>query len=137
MKGPHRSILAGIPAELPALTRARKLQQRAARVGFDWPDMPPVLAKVREELAELEVEINTQASRERQQEELGDLLFAVANLARKLRIDPERALQSTNRKFTRRFGKIEMHLASQGKSPAKSSLAEMDAIWERAKHDES
>ena len=125
--------LAGIPTGLPALTRAVKLQKRAARVGFDWATLPPVLSKIREEFAELEQEISSGAPGKRITDELGDVLFAVANLARKLGVDPEQALRGTNRKFERRFQQVEQTLAGRGKHPQQATLAEMDAIWEQAK----
>lgn len=137
MKHLERSLLQGVPPDLPELTRAVEFQQRAARVGFDWRQLPPVLAKIREELVELETEISGDGPRERKLDELGDLLFAVANLARKLELDPEQALRGTNRKFQRRFGIVETELAKQGKCPEQATLDEMDAIWEQAKHDES
>ncbi|MDE2091555.1 MAG: nucleoside triphosphate pyrophosphohydrolase [Gammaproteobacteria bacterium] len=127
--------LTGIPTGLPALTRAVKLQKRAARVGFDWATLPPVLTKIREELAELEQEISSAAPGRRITDELGDVLFAVANLARKLGVDPEQALRGTNRKFERRFQQVEQTLADRGKHPQQATLAEMDAIWEQAKRD--
>jgi MazG family protein len=136
------SLLADIPLALPSLTRAVKLQAKAARVGFDWPSLGPVFAKMREELAELE-EIATPADPRgaatiepadpRIAEELGDLLFVIANVARHLAIDPETALRSANTKFTRRFAHIESRLAEQGKQPADSTLEEMDALWDEAK----
>jgi len=125
--------LAGVPLNLPALVRAEKLQKRAARVGFDWPALPPVFAKVREELGELEREIDAGASTERVRDELGDLLFALANLARKLKLDPEQALRGTNRKFERRFAHVEARLKERGRAPERSSLEEMDAYWDEAK----
>jgi MazG family protein len=137
------SLLADVPLALPSLTRAVKLQGKAARVGFDWPSLAPVFAKMREELAELE-EIATPADPRgpsaatepvdpRIAEELGDLLFVIANVARHLAIDPETALRSANSKFTRRFAHIEARLAEQGKQPADSTLDEMDALWDEAK----
>ncbi|HEV2111468.1 MAG TPA: nucleoside triphosphate pyrophosphohydrolase [Gammaproteobacteria bacterium] len=125
--------LDGVAAALPALTRAEKLQKRAARVGFDWPELPPVFAKVREELAELEHEIGSGTPRERLQDELGDVLFAVANMARKLGVDPEQALRGTNRKFERRFRHVETRLKEQGLTPEQVTLEEMDAYWDEAK----
>jgi MazG family protein len=125
--------LAGVATGLSALTRAEKLQKRAARVGFDWPELKPVFAKLREELAELEHEVDTQAPRERLQDELGDVLFAAANLARKLSVDPEQALRGTNRKFERRFRYLEIRLAERGLRPEQSTLEEMDAYWDDAK----
>ena len=125
--------LDGVAAGLPALTRADKLQKRAARVGFDWPELKPVFAKVREELTELEHEVGSNAPRERLEDELGDVLFAVANMARKLGVDPEQALRGTNRKFERRFRHVETRLKERGLKPEEVSLEEMDAYWEEAK----
>jgi MazG family protein len=133
------SALDGVPAGLPALTRSVKLQDKAARVGFDWPSLAPVLDKVKEELAELEQEVAAGSSERRQariEEEFGDLLFVVANVARHLRIDPEAALRSANRKFARRFQAIERKLAADGRAPAQSTLAEMDRLWNEAKAEE-
>lgn len=125
-------VLDGVAMALPALTRAVKLQNRAARVGFDWPGAADVLAKLQEESAEL-VEARDRLGPEELAEEMGDLLFVMANLARHLKIDPEAALRAANAKFTRRFGRIEDFLAEVGKTPADSDLAEMDALWNRAK----
>lgn len=126
-------VLDGIPLGLPALTRAEKLQKRAARVGFDWSELAPVFAKVHEELGELQQEVSAQAPKARLADELGDVLFAVANLARKLGVDPEQALRGTNHKFERRFRHVEMRLAEQGKDPQQASLEEMDGYWDEAK----
>jgi tetrapyrrole methylase family protein/MazG family protein/ATP diphosphatase len=131
-KGKATSLLDDIPASLPAMTRAVKLTKRAARVGFDWPNTTEVLAKLREELAELEVEIDA-GDQAKAREELGDLLFVVANLARKLDIEPEDALRSANAKFVRRFSYIERSLADRGRTPDQSDLAEMDDLWNAAK----
>ena len=168
------SVLADVPVALPALTRAVKLQERAARVGFDWPSLGPVLDKMREELAELEAVVHAadpggsaaaaaappvaatgdaavgsgaatkraegggagaagDAARRLIEEELGDLLFVMANVARHLAIDPEAALNGANQKFRRRFAHIEARLAEGGRSPAQSDLAEMDRLWDEAK----
>ena len=136
MKHRQASLLDGVPPDLTELTCAVELQRRAASVGFDWDQLAPVLAKIREELAELEMEISGVGQPGGKQDELGDLLFAVANLARKLEIDPEQALRGTNRKFRRRFSMVETELAKRGKHPEDTSLEEMDAIWEQAKgHD--
>jgi ATP diphosphatase len=124
--------LAGVPVGLPALTRALKLQAKAGRVGFDWNDPLAVLAKIREEATEIEAEI-AGGNRTEAAAEVGDLLFAVVNLARHLDADPEAVLRATNRKFERRFGAIERALAERGRTPEASSLAEMDALWDRAK----
>ena len=126
-------VLDGIPLALPGLTRAVKLQKKAAHVGFDWGAVEPVLAKIEEEIGEIRHEIAMQAPPERLSDELGDVLFAVANLARHLHLDPEMALRGTNAKFERRFRQIEGWLAKQGYTPAQSSLAEMDALWDQAK----
>ena len=124
--------LAGIPVALPALTRALKLQQKAGKVGFDWNDPMAVLAKIREETDEIEADL-VGGRREGAAAEAGDLLFAVVNLARHLDADPEAVLRATNQKFERRFAAIESALAARGKSPAQSTLAEMDALWDAAK----
>jgi ATP diphosphatase len=124
--------LAGVPVGLPALTRALKLQAKAGRVGFDWNDPLAVLAKIREEATEIEAEIAA-GNRTEAAAEVGDLLFAVVNLARHLDADPEAVLRATNRKFERRFGAIERALAERGKTPEASSLAEMDVLWDQAK----
>lgn len=131
-KGKAASLLDDVPAGLPALTRAVKLTQRAARVGFDWPSTREVLDKLREELGELEAEIDA-ADKAKAREELGDLLFVIANLARKLDVEPEDALRSTNAKFARRFAYIERALAADGRTPDQSDLAEMDRLWNAAK----
>ena len=125
-------MLDAVPAGLPALTRAVKLTGRAARVGFDWPDAARVLEKLAEEVAELEVEIGA-GDREKMKDELGDVLFVIANLARKLDIEPEDALRGANAKFTRRFRSIEAALAADGRTPHQSDLEEMDRLWDAAK----
>jgi ATP diphosphatase len=127
--------LAGIAVGLPALTRAVKLQDRAARVGFDWPDAGSVLDKVAEEAREL-VEARDEGATARLAEEYGDLMFVMANLARHLKLDPEAALRAANAKFTRRFEAIEAALAAEGRSPRGATLAEMDALWDGAKRAE-
>ncbi len=125
-------VLDGVAMGLPALTRAVKLQKRAARVGFDWPSTDQVIDKIVEEAREL-TEARDRLSPEETAEEFGDLLFVVANLARHLQVDPEAALRAANAKFTRRFASIEDALAAMGRSPAQSDLAEMDALWDAAK----
>jgi MazG family protein len=142
--------LDGIPAALPALQRAERLQAKAARVGFDWHDVTPVLGKIREEIAELEQEVAAHheaigspitgskdeplpINQARIAGELGDILFALVNLARFLHLDPEQALQQTNRKFKNRFEYIEKRLAEQGRLPTDSTLEEMDRLWEESK----
>jgi tetrapyrrole methylase family protein/MazG family protein/ATP diphosphatase len=124
--------LHGIPIALPALTRAAKLTRRAARVGFDWPDVSQVIDKLKEELGELEAEIAA-GDVEKARAELGDLMFVCANLARKLEVEPEAALRAANAKFERRFGHIERRLAERGSRPEASTLEEMDALWNEAK----
>ncbi|MBZ0325539.1 MAG: nucleoside triphosphate pyrophosphohydrolase [Alphaproteobacteria bacterium] len=132
------SLLDGVGLALPALVRAEKLQKRAARGGFDWPDPAPVFAKVEEELAELKREMAVDGAPDpsRVAEEIGDLLFACVNLARHLKVDAETALRDGTRKFDRRFRRIEAELRKRGRGPAESDLAEMDALWTRVKLDE-
>ncbi|NBT30762.1 MAG: nucleoside triphosphate pyrophosphohydrolase [Rhodobacteraceae bacterium] len=125
-------VLDGVAVGLPALLRAVKLQKRAARVGFDWPSTDQVLDKIVEETREL-VEARETLTQDEVVEEFGDLMFVMANLARHLGIDPEAALLGANAKFTRRFEAIEDALAEMGKKPDQSDLAEMDALWDRAK----
>jgi MazG family protein len=132
-KGTQReSILHGISHGLPALIRAQKLQKKAAKVGFDWPDAAPVLDKIREEADEIVAEI-AKGDSKAVAEEVGDLLFSVVNLARKLGVDAESALVAANTKFETRFGKVEDTLAAQGKQPGECSLAQLDAIWDQVK----
>jgi nucleoside triphosphate diphosphatase len=132
-KEPKReSLFSGVPSSLPALLAAYRLTQKASGVGFDWPDSAAVLAKVDEELAEVR-EALAQGDKAAVREEVGDLLFTVANLARKLDVDPEAALAGTNLKFRRRFAKIEDGLAARGKTAAEATLEEMDELWEAAK----
>ena len=127
-----KGVLDDVPVGLPALSRAVKLTKRAARVGFDWGSTREVFDKAREEIAELEAEIDAQ-NLEKIEDEFGDLMFVMANLARKLDIDPEKALRGTNAKFVRRFSHIEAALKARGKRPEDSDLAEMDALWDEAK----
>jgi len=126
------SVLDDVPPGLPGLTRAVKLTKRAARVGFDWPSTDQVLAKLDEELGELRHEIDA-GDLPKARAELGDLLFVMANLARKLDVDPEDALRACNAKFERRFHHIEKALAARGKTPDQSTLEEMDRLWDEAK----
>ncbi|WP_238364550.1 nucleoside triphosphate pyrophosphohydrolase [Mesobacterium pallidum] len=121
-------VLDGVAVGLPALLRAYKLQKRAARVGFDWPEVTQVLDKIAEEAGEL-VEARENLTEAQVAEEMGDLLFVMANLSRHLGVEPEAALRAANAKFTRRFSHIEAELAARGKTPAQSDLAEMDALW--------
>ncbi|WP_448187604.1 nucleoside triphosphate pyrophosphohydrolase [Azospirillum sp. sgz301742] len=130
------SALDGVIAGLPALTRALKLQKRAARVGFDWTDARDILDKIEEEVGELRAEMMQGAAQERIADELGDLLFALVNLARRLEVDPEGALRGTNAKFERRFHRIEELLSGQGRKPEDATLDEMEAFWQQAKREE-
>lgn len=156
--GPSSTVLKDVPKPLPALSRAAKLQDKAAAVGFDWPSLAPVFEKVREEMAELEevaldadprgrggsarvgetTEGKDDAAQRvsRIEEELGDLLFVMANVGRHLGIDPENALRRANAKFERRFAGVEAKLADRGKTPAESDLAEMDGLWDEIKREE-
>jgi len=128
-------VLDDVALGLPALMRAVKLQKRAARVGFDWPDITMVVDKIVEEARELS-EAQAEQDHDHLTEEFGDLLFVIANLGRHLNIDPEEALRGANTKFTRRFRFIEAQLKDRGKSPAESNLDEMDALWNAAKEQE-
>jgi MazG family protein len=134
-----RSRFDEVPLALPALTRAVKLQKRAAAVGFDWPSVAPVFAKAEEELAEVKAavagrdEADVTSGTKRASEELGDLLFAVANIARHLGVDPEAALRDANAKFVRRFGSVERALAKDGRKAEDATLEEMDQLWDEAK----
>ena len=131
-KGRTESLLDDVPVGLPALTRAVKLSKRAAGVGFVWPSAKEVLEKLHEEVRELVVEVEA-GDLEKARQEMGDVLFVVANLARTLEVDPEDALRFTNAKFARRFRYIEQRLAERGRTPDQSDLAEMDALWDEAK----
>jgi len=126
--------LDGVARALPALMRAEKIQKRAARVGFDWATIGPVIDKIEEELKELRVELEAgKVVQAKVADELGDVLFAVANLARHCKVDPEVALRATNDKFERRFRHIERRLAETGRKPSDASLDEMEALWQEAK----
>ena len=131
-KGKVASLLDDVPVGLPGLTRAMKLSKRAAGVGFVWPTVQEVVAKLHEEVGELVAEVEA-GDLEKARDEIGDVLFVVANLARTLEVDPEDALRSTNAKFVRRFQHIERRLADGGRTPDQSDLAEMDALWDEAK----
>ncbi len=131
----QQGTLDGVAIGLPALLRAVKLQKRAARVGFDWPSTDQVLDKIIEEAGEL-TEARESLTPAEVEEEFGDLMFVMANLARHLKIDPEAALRAANAKFTRRFEAVEAKLAAKGKTPEQSDLQEMDALWDAAKVDE-
>ncbi|MDR5906640.1 nucleoside triphosphate pyrophosphohydrolase [Franzmannia qiaohouensis] len=130
------SVLDDVPRTLPALSRAAKLSKRAARVGFDWPDSRGVIDKIREELAEVEAALDA-GDRDHAAEEVGDLLFAVTNLARTLKADPEQCLRATNAKFERRFRHVESALAARGQQPSSVTLDEMEAHWQDAKRREA
>lgn len=132
------SVLDGVNTALPALSRALKLQSRAARVGFDWENPADVIGKIREELDELEVEMTREKGKNPLsiEDELGDVFFALTNLARKCDIDPERALRGTNRKFENRFRFIEKALADAGRTPHEAGLEEMEVLWIKAKETE-
>ncbi|MDB5569352.1 MAG: mazG [Hyphomicrobiales bacterium] len=132
---PPAGVLAGVPHALPALTRAVKLQEKAGKVGFDWNDARLVLAKLREECDEFERELDARDDAAAAAE-LGDMLFAMANLARHVKTDPEAALRGCNAKFERRFAFIEQALRARGRSPQDASLEEMDALWDAAKAEE-
>lgn len=132
--GQPAGALDGVARALPALLRAEKIQKRAARVGFDWKETGPVIAKIEEELGELRAELAAgTVDQARLTDELGDVLFAVANLARHCKVDPEAALRSTNDKFERRFRHIERRLGETGRKPADATLEEMEALWQEAK----
>ena len=134
--GARPSALDGVIAGLPAISRAMKLQKRAARVGFDWPEATQVLDKIAEEAAEIRHEMTNGGGPDRLRDEIGDLLFAVVNLARHLDVDPEGALRGTNLKFERRFRRIEDLLAEAGRHAKDASLDELEALWVRAKAEE-
>jgi tetrapyrrole methylase family protein/MazG family protein len=131
-KGPDPSVLDGVPSHLPALLRARRVQEKAARVGFDWSRKEEIEAKIHEEIGEF-LDACGGGDREEMENELGDLLFSVVNLARFLRLCPEESLRKTVEKFVKRFRYIERELARRGKEPQSATLAEMDALWEEAK----
>ena len=132
--GRAKSILDDVPMALPALTRALKLQKRAGKVGFDWNDPKAVMEKIREEIGEIEEELSQPTlDEDRLEDELGDILFTVVNLARHLSVEPETALRRTNAKVVRRFGHIEAELRREGRTFSDASLDEMEALWVEAK----
>ena len=135
--GDRSSLLDGVVLGLPALIRAEKLQQRAAKAGFDWPSVAGPLAKIREELAEIEAELGGQPEPERLQDEIGDLLFSCVNLARKLELDAESSLRQANAKFERRFRALERRAAAQGSDFPGLSCEQLDVLWEQAKKEVS
>lgn len=132
-KGGNKTVLSGVPTALPAIIKADRIQEKAANVGFDWEKPEQVWDKVREEMAEFE-ETAAEKSPERMEEEMGDLLFSVINAARLYKINPENALEKTNRKFISRFNYLEKRAHELNKPLKEMTLAEMDAIWEEAKH---
>ena len=134
-KDGNKSVLSGVPEALPSLIKAYRIQDKARNVGFDWEDRQDVWKKVREELGELEVELNKE-DKERSTEELGDFLFSVINAARLYKLNPDNALEKTNRKFINRFNYIEAHSIKMGKPLKDMTLGEMDALWEEAKRNE-
>ncbi|MBR1503789.1 MAG: nucleoside triphosphate pyrophosphohydrolase [Prevotella sp.] len=134
-KDGNKSVLSGVPEALPSLIKAYRIQDKARNVGFDWEDRQDVWNKVREELGELEVELN-RGDRERSTEELGDFLFSVINAARLYKLNPDNALEKTNRKFINRFNYIEAHSIKIGKPLSEMPLDEMDSLWEEAKQQE-
>jgi nucleoside triphosphate diphosphatase len=136
-KGAPESALDGVGAALPALTRALKLQRRAARVGFEWRELRPILDKISEEINELRAELDAGAAPAPVADELGDLLFAAVNLARCAEADPEQALRAACRKFERRFRRVEALLRASGRAPQAAGIDEMEALWRQAKKEES
>jgi len=135
-KGAAPSQLDGLPLALPALTRAAKLQKRAARIGFDWPETAQVFDKIAEELAEIKAEMVDGVSRDRLADEVGDLLFAVTNLARHMELDPEQTLRGANAKFERRFRRVEVLAAQEHGADARPGLDALEALWQRVKQEE-
>ena len=131
-KGGNKSVLSGVPAALPSLIKAYRIQDKARNVGFDWEDRNDVWLKVEEELNELKAELN-KGDRQRSEEELGDFLFSVINAARLYKLNPDNALETTNRKFIQRFNYIEQHSIKLGKPLTEMTLAEMDRLWDEAK----
>ena len=132
-KGGNKTVLAGIPEALPALVKAYRIQDKVANVGFDWEHREDVWEKVKEEIQEFEHELATEENRERQEQELGDLLFSLINVARLYKLRPDNALEKTNQKFIRRFEYIERKAAEQGRSVKDMNLNEMEALWQEAK----
>jgi MazG family protein len=134
-KAPPKGLLAGVPRSLPALVEAQKIAAKAAGAGFDWENVEQVFDKMREELSELDAARATGNAHEIE-DEIGDLLFVVVNIARFLKVDPEQALRKTNRKFRRRFSHVEEGLDARGKTLQQASIDEMEALWQSAKHNE-
>ena len=129
----HKNLLDGVPRNMPALMEARDITSKAAKVGFDWENIGQVFEKMREEMDEL-AEARASGVQSNIEDEFGDLLFVLANVARFLKVDPEQALRKTNAKFRRRFAYVEDRLREQGKAPADSSIDEMEKLWQQAKH---
>ncbi|MDA9938169.1 nucleoside triphosphate pyrophosphohydrolase [Salibacteraceae bacterium] len=136
LKEGKTSVLQGVPKSLPAMVKANRIQEKARGVGFDWDNKEQVWAKVEEELGELKDEVDTKASIDRIEDELGDVLFSVINYARFIEVDPEMALERTNRKFIKRFQFLENEVKKEGKELNSMTLTEMDAIWSEAKKSE-
>lgn len=134
-KGGNRTVLAGVPSSLPALIKAYRVQEKASNVGFDWEMPRQVWDKVKEEVAEVEAEVDS-ANHDRVEEEFGDLLFSLINAARLYKINPENALEKANRKFIRRFNYVEEQIGKSGKNMKDASLDEMDRLWNEAKLNE-
>lgn len=132
-EGKRRSLLTGVPRSMPALLRAHEIGTRVAAVGFDWPTSEEVVGKIEEEVAELRAAVSAGEGRERAEEEMGDLLFSIANLSRKLGIEPESALRKANEKFSERFGALEREFEGQGRSVGDATLAEMEDVWTSVK----
>jgi XTP/dITP diphosphohydrolase len=133
LKEGNKSILAGVPKSLPAMVKATRIQEKARAVGFDWEDKSQVWDKVNEELGELKFEIDNNSPQEKLEDELGDVLFSMINYARFLNLDPESALERTNKKFIKRFNYLEAESKKDGKELSDMSLEEMDAYWKKAK----
>ena len=131
-KDGNKTVLAGVPSSLPSLIKAYRIQDKARHVGFDWKDREDVWTKVREELSELEAELQRE-DKQHSEEELGDFLFSVINAARLYKLNPDNALEHTNQKFIRRFNYIEQHSIKAGRPLTEMSLEEMDALWNEAK----
>jgi XTP/dITP diphosphohydrolase len=134
-KGGNKTVLGGVPASLPSVIKAYRIQDKARHVGFDWKEKENVWDKVREELGELEAELKRE-DKVRSEQELGDFLFSVINAARLYHLNPDNALEMTNQKFINRFNYIEQHSIKAGKPLTEMTLAEMDALWEEAKRSE-
>ena len=132
--GDRVSLLRGVPKSMPALLRAHEIGTRVAAVGFDWPTANEVVDKIEEEVAELRNAVHSGEGRERAEEEMGDLLFSIANLSRKLGIEPESALRKANEKFSGRFEALERQFEAQGRSVHEAALEEMEEVWEKVKH---